>query len=302
MNKHNYQHRPSIDDVWNEFDYKILMAGNGDDTAMLIAELFVRGYEPDEIIFCDTGSELPHTYEFTIYLWQWMKKHNWSKLTVLNKEDRYGKPLSVVSLCEDQETLPAAAFGSKSCSLRFKKETADKYLNSNHKCLDAWGVKKKGVPLSKYKGKVLRMVGINYDEPQRVANWKPEDKYVQVFPLFDWLVGEMESDNVEKVGLYYPQKSSCYICPNMTHGEVAMVRDMYPDLLDKALRIESDYRKNNLVKSNQCDLFGGDDYENTTVGLGGLSGKTWGQMLKEYDANPSKYKRMTDKKPCECGH
>lgn len=69
MNKHNYKYRPNIDDVWDDFDYKILMAGNGDDTAMLIAELFVRGYEPDEIIFCDTGSELPHTYEFTIYLW-----------------------------------------------------------------------------------------------------------------------------------------------------------------------------------------------------------------------------------------
>ncbi len=323
MNKHDYKERPNIDDVWNLFDYRVLMGGMGDDTAMLIAELYVRGYEPDEIVFCDTGSEFPHTYKFIEHLRNWMELKNWSKLTILKKFDRFDKPLSVISLCKSQSTLPAAAFGAKSCSLRFKAETADKYSNNNHECWKAWGIygedknpignygvhegdylikpKKTTGRLSDHTGKILRMVGINYDEPERAARWSPENKWVQSFPLFDWGIGELESDNVEKVGLYYPGKSSCYICPHLTHGELAMLRDNYPELLKEGLEIERNYRESNLVKSNQEDLFGDVSYENSTVGLGGLKGKTWGQMLKEYDDNPLKYKSMTNNKPCECG-
>lgn len=302
MNKHDYKHRPNIDDVWNDFDYKVLMAGMGDDTAMLIAEMYERGLEPDEIIFCDTGSEFPHTYRFIKHLDEWMEAKGWSKLTILKKFDKFNEPLSVISLCESQNTLPAAAFGAKSCSLRFKAETANKYLNNNENCWDAWGVKSKGAKKSEYKGKILRLVGINYDEQQRAKSWSPEGKWVQVFPLIDWLIGDFESDAVERVGLYYPGKSSCYICPHLTHGELAMLRDEYPELLQRGLKIEKAYQENNLVKSSQTDLFGDDDYENSTIGLGGLKGKTWGQMLQEYDANPTKYRIMTDKKPCECGH
>jgi 3'-phosphoadenosine 5'-phosphosulfate sulfotransferase (PAPS reductase)/FAD synthetase len=301
MNKHNYQARPNVDDVWNDFDHVVLMGGMGDDTVMLIAEMYSRGLEPNEVIFCDTGSEFPHTYEFIKYLKRWMELKNWSKLTVLNKVDRFGEPLSVVSLCEDQDTLPAAAFGAKSCSMRFKVETADKYLNSNEDCLKAWGVKKKGEPIKNYKAKILRIVGINYDEQQRANSWKPQDKWVQVFPLIDWCIGDFESEKVQEVGLYYPGKSSCYICPHLTHGELANLRDDYPHLLEKGLKIEKNYQNKNLKESSQTDLFGCATYENSTIGLGGLKGKTWGQMLQEYDANPAKYKRMTDTKPCECG-
>lgn len=303
MNRHDFKFRPEFSrELWESFDFKVVMGGMGDDTAMLIAELYERGFEPDEIVFCDTGSEFPHTYEFIIYLWQWCKLKNWSKVVVLNKQDKKGDPLSVISLCESQDTLPAVAFGSKSCSLRFKTETADKYFNNHYRCLDAWGVEKKGAPTKLHTGKILRLVGINYDEPQRVQGWKNQPKWVQTFPLFDWFIGERESEAVERVGLYYPGKSSCTICPNMTHGEVAMLRDEYPVIFKQSLNIEKRYQETSLIESSQQDLFGDKVYDNTVMGLGGRSGKTWSQMLKEYDDNPSKYKLMSDKKPCECGH
>ena len=205
-------------------------------------------------------------------------------------------------MIKSQNTLPAAAFGSKSCSLRFKTETADLYFNNNPKCWNSWGVDKKGVSSSKHTGKILRMVGINFDEHSRTKSWSPQKKWVQVYPLFDWGIGEAESEAVEDVGLYYPGKSSCTVCPNMTHGEIAMLRDDYPVIFKQALDIEENYRKSSLVKSSQSDLFGDDSFENTVMGLGGRSGKTWGQMLKEYDTNPQHYKQSTNKKPCECGH
>ena len=288
INKHEFIERPEFTrEFWESFEFKVLMGGMGDDTAMLIAELYERGFEPDEIVFCDTGSEFDHTYEFIKHLEKWCKERNWSKVVTLRKLDKFDKPLSVISLCKDQNTLPAVAFGSKSCSLRFKVETADKYFNNNPKCHNAWGIKKKGVPLNTYTGKILRLVGLNADEPVRVNGWSNHAKWIQSFPLFDWGIGEAESEAVERVGLYYPGKSSCTVCPNMTHSEIAMLRDNYPDKFKESLAIEARY-----IEVNKRD-------DSTTKGLG--RSKTWSEKLKEYDADPGKYKRMTDTKPCECG-
>ena len=251
MNKHDFKERPVFSQkLWDSFDHRVVMGGMGDDTAMMIAELYDRGFEPDEIVFCDTGSEFPHTYEFINHLQKWCAERKWSKVVILKKLDKFKQPLSVISMVTAQKTLPAAAFGSKSCSSRFKIETANKYFNNNPTCWSAWGVDKprpiikmyensigvvgwenktgKGTPIKQHTGKILRLVGINFDEPSRVSNWSPQNKWVQVFPLFDWVIGELESEAVERVGLYYPGKSSCTVCPNMTHGEIAMLRDDYP--------------------------------------------------------------------------
>ena len=168
--------------------------------------------------------------------------------------------------------------------------------------LGSMGSKKKGVATKHHTGKILRLVGINFDEPKRVESWKNEPKWTQAFPLFDWLVGEAESEVVEKAGLYYPGKSSCTVCPYLTHGEIAMLHDDYPKLYSDSILIEDNYRKHNLIESAQDDLFGDDSFDNTVLGLGGRNGKTRGQMLKEYQANPQHYKQSTNKKPCECGH
>tara|TARA_R100000951_G_C2625323_1_gene175798 strand:- start:23 stop:937 length:915 start_codon:yes stop_codon:yes gene_type:complete len=302
-NKHDFTARPMFTkELWGSFVHRVVMGGMGDDTVMMIAEMYERGFEPDEIVFCDTGSEFPHTYEFIKFLQKWCIEKEWSKVVILKKLDKFDQPLSVISMVSSQNTLPAAAFGSKSCSLRFKVETADKYFNNNPDCWKAWGVKKKGVATSKHKGKILRLVGINFDEPERVKGWKNEPKWTQAFPLFDWVIGEAESEAVERVGLYYPGKSSCTICPYLTHGEIAMLYDDYPIKYQESITIEDNYRKHNLIKSDQVDLFGDDSFDNTVLGLGGRNGKTRGQMLKEYQANPQHYKQSTNKKPCECGH
>lgn len=263
------QERPEFESAWENCSHRVLMGGMGDDTAMMIAEMYERGYEPDEVVFCDTGSEFPHTYKFIEHLREWMSDRNWSKLTVLRKLDKFGEPLSLIGMCKAQNTLPAAAFGSKSCSLRFKAETADKYFNNSCDCWKAWGVERKGARISSYTGKVLRIVGINADEPKRAAKWKPELKYVQAFPLVDWSVGEHSSVAVERVGLYYPGKSSCTICPHMSAQELIMLRDQYPDKFQEALDVESGYIK--------C----GKKSDSTTVGL--CRGKTIAKKIEQFE-------------------
>lgn len=241
MIEYDPKFRPQFDEAWENTKVKVLMGGMGDDTVMLIAEMYERGFEPDYIVFCDTGSEFKHTYEFIEYLKKWMVDKKWSKLVTLRKFDKFDKPLSIISMCKSQNTLPAAAFGSPSCSQRFKNETANKFFNNDELCWSGWGVNKKGVRINTYTHKILRLVGLNSDEQGRVDKWKQEDKYIQSFPLYDLDIGERESSAVERVGLYYPGKSSCRICPHLTTDEILMLRENYPDDYEEAMNIERNF-------------------------------------------------------------
>lgn len=262
--------RPTLEEAWAKTTFRVVMGGMGDDTAMVIAEMYKRGFEPDEIVFCDTGSEFQHTYEFIGRLRSWCQERNWSKVVVLRKWDKNGNPLSVIGSAEAANDLPAAAFGSKSCSLRFKKETADKYFNNHPKAWAAWGVEGKGKRLSTHTGSILRIVGINADEPDRAAKWTPEDKWCQVFPLFDWDIGEKESDAVKEVGLYYPGKSSCICCPHLTGSEIYMLKMQYPEDYERVRKLEANYQAHKMTP------------DSTTRGL--CRRKTMDQKMAEFTA------------------
>jgi 3'-phosphoadenosine 5'-phosphosulfate sulfotransferase (PAPS reductase)/FAD synthetase len=263
-----FENRPDFAAAWAATKFRVVMGGMGDDTAMLIAEMYVRGYEPDEIVFCDTGSEFRHTYEFIEHLKQWCEARSWSKVVVLKKTDKQGKPLSVIGTAEQANDLPSAAFGSKSCSLRFKVETADKYFNNHPGCWDAWGVTGKGKPLDSHTGSILRIVGINGDEINRIRNWKPEHKWCQVFPLVDWDVGEKESTAVDDVGLYYPGKSACICCPHMNGKELYLLSVIYPEDFQRIKTLEANYQATKMTPESQ------------TIGL--CRHKTIEQKMAEY--------------------
>lgn len=267
-----FQKRPDFETAWEATSYRVIMGGMGDDTIMMIAEMYERGYEPDEVVFCDTGSEFPHTYKVIEFVKKWMSDRKWSRFTHLKKFKADGSDLSLIEMVEDQKTLPAAAFGSKSCSLRFKTETADKYFNNNPNVLKAIGSARKGSKLNSHTGQILKLVGINFDEPEREVKWKPEHKWIQSFPLYDWEIGERESTAVERVGLYYPGKSSCVMCPHLSKSELEMLQSDYPEIFIRVLNIESAYRENQMTP------------ESSTIGL--CRSKTIAMKMAESFCDP----------------
>lgn len=263
-----FTERPDFEKAWAATTFRVVMAGMGDDTTMMLAEMYQRGFKPDEIVFADTGSEHKHTYRFIEHLRQWCAERNWSKVVVLNKVDKHGNPLSVIETAERDNTLPGAAFGIKSCTMRFKTETADKYFNNHPGCWAAWGVDRKGRPLSSHTGSILRIIGINADETHRIKNWKPEDKWCQVFPLVDWGIGERESEAVEEVGLYYPGKSSCICCPHMNGRELYNLKVMYPEDYERIKTMERNYQETHMTP------------ESSTIGL--CRNQTIDQKISEW--------------------
>ena len=101
-----FTERPHFEEAWAATTFRVVMAGMGDDTTMMLAEMYKRGFEPDEIVFADTGSEHQHTYKFIKHLTEWCAARNWSKVVVLHKFDKNGKPLSVIETAERDNTLP----------------------------------------------------------------------------------------------------------------------------------------------------------------------------------------------------
>ncbi|MDN0012506.1 hypothetical protein [Providencia stuartii] len=121
-----FDKRPSFEKAWSATSFRVVMAGMGDDTAMLIAEMYKRGYEPDEIVFCDTGSEFEHTYHFIGWLRSWCNEKKWSKVVVLRKWDKDGNPLSVIETAEKKTRYlpPHLAANHAHCDLKLRPLTS----------------------------------------------------------------------------------------------------------------------------------------------------------------------------------
>jgi 3'-phosphoadenosine 5'-phosphosulfate sulfotransferase (PAPS reductase)/FAD synthetase len=241
-----FTERPDFETAWAATTFRVVMAGMGDDTMMVIAEMYARGYEPDEIVFSDTRSEHKHTYKVIEYLKRWCAERNWSRVVVLENFDSEGRPLSCIEAAERDMSLPGAAFGLKSCTMRFKTEQANKYFNNHPDCWKAWGVSRKGTRLASHTGSILRIIGINADETHRIDNWTAEDKWCQVYPLVDWDIGERESKAIEEAGLYYPGKSSCICCPHMNGQELYNLKVMYPEDYERIKRLERNYQETHM--------------------------------------------------------
>lgn len=205
--------------------------GGGVDSTGMLFEFDRQGYMPDLLIFADTGGERPDIYAHIEKLNKWLDK-KWSKqiIIVKNKEALYDE-------CIRRETLPALAMGFHTCSQKHKIRPIAKYLRANgHR-------------------KIIKILGfdaLEFDRARRgltsVENGKnTEETGIDMkiwFPLIEW--GKSREDlkkEINEVG-FCASKSSCFFCPAMSRGEVRQLDQHYPELMEKALKMESRAIKN----------------------------------------------------------
>lgn len=231
--------RKTLDEAIDQYGDWYLICGMGDDSLMMIASAYERGYEPKAVIFCDTGNEWPHTYKMIADLSMWMMSKNWSKLIILKKRNGAGEVISVYGDNFKNGRMPSVVYGFASCSIKFKAEVVDKYLSDDYECWWQWGKTQKRFMKGSWSGRVVKAIGINADEDHRINKWSSDDRFEQVFPLVDWDIGEAEAaDAVKRVGLYMPGKSACFMCPNSKASEVVRLYEEHPDLYEKAIAME----------------------------------------------------------------
>lgn len=209
----------------------IVAFGGGVDSTAMIIGLIERKEPIDLILFADTGGEKPHTYEHIKNFSAWLKDRGYPEITVVEKVRKDGSRETLEQECARRNCLPSIAYGFKSCSQKHKIQPQDKFLNHWQPTLDCW---KAGFKAVKY-------VGYDADESHRAENAdkRNDPKYTNRYPLIEWDITREEClDMIKTAGLEPPKKSACFFCPSSKKHEIVELYQQYPDLLDRALKME----------------------------------------------------------------
>ena len=106
-------------------EFKVVSLGMGTNSVAMLIGMKERGIKPDVILFADTGGERQLTYDYIPVLSDWLEKNNFPSITIVKAS---GETLE--ENCIRRKALPSVAYGFKSCSLRWKIEPQEKYLNN----------------------------------------------------------------------------------------------------------------------------------------------------------------------------
>lgn len=214
----------------------IVSYGAGTNSTAMLIELVRRGTPPNLILFADTGGERPETYGFITTFDRWLREHGAPGVTLVHYVRRDGSRHTLELDCLKKGMLPSLAYGFKSCSLRFKRDPQDKFVNHWEPAVAWW----------RGGGKVVKYIGYHSGESRRYDRAVKEDeKYVYRFPLVEWgWDGAKCRDVIAEVGLTSPGKSACFFCPATTKPEIIELSRRHPQLYKRALDMEAGAREN----------------------------------------------------------
>ena len=212
-------------DMNKEDRITVFSFGGGVDSTGMLFEFDRQNYMPDLIVFADTGGERPDIYSHIERLNKWLAK-KWKKqiIIVRNKETLYDE-------CIRRETLPALAMGFHTCSQKHKIRPIAQWLRKNEHT------------------NIIKIIGFDafeFDRARKALNSIEAGKNTEEygidakiwFPLIEW--GKTRDDlkkEINEIG-YCASKSSCFFCPAMSLNEVKQLKQYYPDLYDKAVKME----------------------------------------------------------------
>lgn len=180
-------------------------------------------------LFCNVGedSENPDTIRYIDHVATPFALDNGIQLIELRKK-RKGIPDTVYqNILSDNRSIGIPVYmtngapGNRSCTIDYKVKVVDKWLREN-----------KGYPAE-------IGIGFSLDEMARMSNKYDTEKKRNVFPLIDLRLTRDDCKRIiQNAGLPIPPKSSCYFCPFHSMKVWQEIRDLQPDLFEKAVRLE----------------------------------------------------------------
>ena len=197
--------------------------GGGTNSTALLIGLYHRNIIPDLILFAETGAERPDTYKFIEIFNKWLKDKKFPQITtVCNKKGTLEQD------CLNRNALPSLAYGFRSCSDHFKIRPQHRYIKQWQPAIDCWNAGQR----------IIKMIGYDAEEWHRI---RTGDKgYENQYPLVDWGWTRKKCiDVIKEEGLDTPGKSSCFFCPSMRKSEILALNKIYPDLLKRAIKLET---------------------------------------------------------------
>lgn len=216
-------------EIYNDPLCVVAYGGGTDSTGMLCGMVEGKFAPPHAILFADTGGEKPGTYTLVATVSDYLVANGYPPVTVVRRSRRDGKWESLEDNCLRLNMLPSVAYGYKTCSQKYKIEPQDKWCNNDAVCKSTW----------KSGAKVVKLIGYGYGEVHR-ARFYEDRKYVWTYPLIDWKWRREDCiAAIHRAGLPYPIKSACFFCPHTRKDEILSLGMTYPDLLGRALTMES---------------------------------------------------------------
>jgi 3'-phosphoadenosine 5'-phosphosulfate sulfotransferase (PAPS reductase)/FAD synthetase len=216
----------------------ILSYGGGTNSTALLLEWVNRGKQLDAVIFADTGSEQPKTYNFiNKYVKPFCEEKeipfHTVKMTVGEKtrgvvegEWEAGQAVAIYDYYKYMEKVPSMM---------------------NRMCTDKWKIQPIEKLVKEKYPDTLQLIGIDAGETRRAARTRdpktgewvylyPDKRY----PLIDWDVDrEGCSKIIKDYGWPSPEKSGCYFCPFQPSKNWVELYKKSPDLFNKSLELES---------------------------------------------------------------
>lgn len=243
----------------------VVSFGGGTNSAAMLIEMARREVRPDLILFADTGGELPETYEFVAAFSDWLKARGMPGIVTVNDGRR-----TLEQECLEANTLPSLVFGFRSCSDKYKVRPQKRYLKTWGPAIEAWDSG----------GKVVKLIGYDAGEAHRVKDFD-DKRFIVEYPLVRWRWRREECAKVVAKAGFRPGKSACYFCPASKRGEVLALAKSHPDLLKRALEMES-----------------GASAAMTVKGLG--RNWSWAQLIEADEAQMKMFDEIPDPIPCGC--
>jgi len=204
---------------------KIASFGCGVDSVAGLLLSKEQGIEYDEIIFADTGNEMPETYAYLEYF----EKKSGFKITKV--KSHLGK---IYDYYYDKRCFPLPTF--RDCTKKFKITPIRQYLRKKYGRKETFSM----------------FLYIDYSEFHRMRT--SDRKYItNCYPLVDLkLTREQLQDIITSKGYELPIKSGCFFCPFNTKKRWIDLRNNNSDLFEKSKELEKRamYKENGTRKFN----------------------------------------------------
>lgn len=201
--------------------------GGGVNSTALLLFCWDFGIRPDWVVFSDTGSERPETYENVERVKAWCNRVGFPFDTT-SWIRRDGSFESVHANALRTGYLPSKAYGYSGCTYKWKIQPLQKWRKLH-------GFSPSGVAVGYDAGETRRLT----KAMKRVCESMEQDADETVwYPLAAW--GYDRNSCVLRIREegWPPAKSACFLCPNMKPTEWDSLKTEHPNLFNIAKNVQ----------------------------------------------------------------
>lgn len=192
----------------------VLSYGGGVNTVALMILLMQENLPLDEVVFADTGGEVPETYDYLDVTRAYLAQSGVPFKTV---QTRKRGDLDLYANSWSRRVIPSALW--RWSTRDFKVIPIHRYYRSL------------GVHVNQY-------MGIAYDEVERMKDSRVPF-VTNLYPLIDRRITRSDCVNIiEAAGLPVPVKSGCFFCPFNNLERWRWLHSTHPDLYLRAIELE----------------------------------------------------------------